>query len=124
MEREGPNLTNHNNELFSKSYRSALDLSLFPVLTTVNQPQISSLRTHVSDGQWSPSNIDSLIAGFPVVDQQDIPPVAGRSAQLDPSPSLTPYSQESLRLRRVIMGGLWELTLWLKKYFPILLAAR
>ncbi|KAL9123989.1 MAG: hypothetical protein Q9217_006638 [Psora testacea] len=108
MEREGPNLMDHIDiEHFSKSYRNArtsgrhkaqpdnLDLSFFPVLDTVNQPQISSLRTHVSDGPWSPLNIDSLIAGFSVVNEQDIPLVAERSAQIDPFPQLNTHTPKN-----------------------------
>ena len=50
-----------------------LDLSSFPFLNLANQPYMSSLRTHVSDGPWSPSNLDSLIAGFSVVNKPDTP---------------------------------------------------
>lgn len=118
MERKGPNLTNHiNMEHFSKSYHSArthgrhkaqpdnLDLSFFPILNTVNQPQISSLRTHVSDGPWSPSNIDSLIAGFSVVNEQDIPSVAERSAQVDPFPQLNTHTPKNVLETEA--GKLW-----------------
>jgi len=103
-ERDGPNLTDHINiERFFKSYRGARtsgehkaqpdnpDLSFFPVLNSDNRPQISSLRTHVSDGPWSPSSIDSLIAGLSVVNEPDAPPIAERSAQVNPFPQLNSH---------------------------------
>lgn len=83
-ERDGPDPMDHINiERFFKSYpgprtsdrRKAqpdtLDLSFFPVLNNIDQPQISSPRTHVSDGPWSPSNIESLVAGFSVSNEPD-----------------------------------------------------
>lgn len=48
-----------------------LDLSSFPIVDSANQPHISSLKTDVSDGLWSPANIDSLIAGFSVVSEPE-----------------------------------------------------
>ena len=99
-DRDGPNLMGHINiERFFKSSCGArtsvqpdnLDLSFFPLLNSVDQPQISGPWTHVSEGPWSPSNIDSLIAGFSVVDEPDAPPIAERSAQVDPFPQLNSY---------------------------------
>ena len=96
-ERDGPSPRDHINiERFVKSSRGArtsvqpdnLDLSFFPLLNSVNQPQLSRSRAHVSDGPWSPSNIDSLIAGFSVDDEPDAPPIAERSAYVDPFPQL------------------------------------
>ena len=68
-----------------------LDLSSFPFLNAANQPHISSLRTHVSGGPWSPSNLDSLIAGFSVVNKPDTLPTAERSAQVNSFPQLNSH---------------------------------
>lgn len=65
-----------------------LDLNSFPFLNGADQPHISSLRTHISDGLWSPSNLDSHIAGFSVANKPGIPPTAERSAQVNPFPQL------------------------------------
>ena len=65
-----------------------LDLSSFPVPDGANQPHISSLKTHVSDSPWSPSNIDSFISGFSVVKEPDTPPITEQSAQVNPFPQL------------------------------------
>jgi len=99
-ERGGPNpMDNITIERFSKSYRGArtsgehkaqpdnLDLSFFPVLNSDNRPQISSLRTHVSDGPWSPSSIDSFIAGFSYVNEPDAPLIA----EVNPFPQLNSH---------------------------------
>ena len=69
-----------------------LDLSFFPVLRSANRPQISSLRTHTSDGPWSPSSIGSLVAGFSVGNEPDAPPIAERSAHVDSFPQLNSYT--------------------------------
>lgn len=74
-----------------------LDLSSFPFLNLANQPYMSSLRTHVSDGPWSPSNLDSLIAGFSVVNKPDTPVNAERSTDVNPFPQLNSHiSKDSL----------------------------
>ena len=46
---------------------------------------------HVSNGPWSPSNINSLIAGFSVVNEPNTPPIAERSAQVDPFPQFSSH---------------------------------
>lgn len=104
MERDGPSLMNQiNTERLFNSYHSVrtsdgdqgqrnnLGPSSFPTLDSAYQPHISSLRTHVSDGPWSPSNIDSLIAGLSVVNEPDTLPTAERSAQVDPFPQLNSH---------------------------------
>ena len=68
-----------------------LDPSFFPLLNSVNQPQISGPRMHVSEGPWSPSNIDNLIASFSVDDEPDAPPIAEQSAHVDPFPRLNSH---------------------------------
>lgn len=103
-ERDGPRLMNLvNTERFFKSDHSVrisdgdqgqpdnLDPSSFPFLNGANQPHISTLRMHVSDGPWSPSNLDSLIAGFSGVNKPDTPPTAERSAQVNPFPQLNSH---------------------------------
>ena len=52
---------------------------------------MSSLRTHISDGSWSPSNLDSLIAGFSVVNKPDTPVNAERSTDVNPFPQLNSH---------------------------------
>jgi hypothetical protein len=107
-ERDGPNLMDHINiERSFKSYRGArtsgehraqpdnLDLSFFPILNSDNRPQISSPRTHISDGPWSPSSIDSFIAGFSILNEPDAPPNAERSAQVNPFPQLTSHTSKN-----------------------------
>ena len=103
-ERDGPNLMDHVNiERFLKSCRGTrtsvqpdnLDPSFFPLLNSVNRPQISRPRMHISDGPWSPSNINSLLAGFTVADEPDPPPIAARSAQVDPFPQLSSHISKS-----------------------------
>ena len=99
-ERDGPNLMDQVNiERFLKSSHGTrtsvqpdnLDPSFFPLLNIVNRPEISRPRMHISNGPWSPSNINSLIAGFTVVDESDAPPIATRSAQVDPFPQLSSH---------------------------------
>lgn len=88
-ERDGANLMYHTTVVRSlKSYRGVrtsgerkaqpdnLDPSFFPVLNSDSQPQISSLRTQFPEGPWSPSSIDSLIAGFSFNNEPDTPPTA------------------------------------------------
>lgn len=107
-EHDRPSLMNYiNTERFFNSYHSLrvsagdqeqpdnLDLSSFPVLENANQPHISSLRTHVSDGLWSSAKTDSLIAGFSVVNEPDTSPNAERSAQANPFPLLNNYSSKN-----------------------------
>lgn len=62
-----------------------LDLSSFPVLNA-DRPYISSLKTHVFDGPWSPSNIDSLTASFSTIPKTHTPPAA--ELPEDPFPRL------------------------------------
>lgn len=63
-------------------------LALSQFLDSANQPHISSLRTHVSDGPWSPANIDSLIVGISVINEPNTPPIADQIAQVNPFPRL------------------------------------
>jgi len=103
-ERDGPSPVDHiNAERFFNSFRGGrtsyrdqdqldiLNLTSFPILESANQKHLSSLRTHVSDDPWSPSNIDGLIKGFSIVKEPDIPPVAERNAQLNPFPQLNTH---------------------------------
>jgi len=103
-ERDGPSLMNLiNTERFPNSDHNPrtsdgdqgqpdnLDFSSFPFLHCTNQPHISSLRTPVSDGPWSPSNLDSLIAGFSVVNKPHTPPTVERNAKVNPFPQLNSH---------------------------------
>ena len=45
----------------------------------------------ISNGPWSHSPFNSLIAGFTVVDKPEAPPIAARSAQVDPFPQLSSH---------------------------------
>lgn len=100
----GPNRMKHiNTKHFLNSHLSVrtsdrdqrqqvnLDLIAFPVLNGANQPHISSLKTHVSDNPWSPSNIHSLISSFLVVNEPDTPPITEQSAQVSPFPQLNSH---------------------------------
>ena len=97
-EHKGSGLTdNVNTKNLSDSYHSIrapegdqgqsdhLDLSSFPVIDA-NRPYITSLKTQVSDGPWSPPNADSLIASFSVISETHNPPAA--ELQVDPFPRL------------------------------------
>ena len=112
-EHDRPYLMNHVNiDRFHKRSRGAraslqpdiLDPSFFPLLNNDNQPQDSGPRMHTPDGPWSSSNINSLIAGFKVVDETDSPPIAARGAQVDPFPQLNsqisknPFETEACKL--------------------------
>ena len=100
-EHDGPNLMKYTNtERLFNNYDSGrtsdgdqrqpenLDLSSFPVLDNTHQPHISSSKTHVSDGPWSPAKIDSLIASF---DESDTPPIIEQSAQVNRFPHLNSH---------------------------------
>ena len=60
-------------------------LSSFPILNA-DRPYIFSLKTHVSGGPWSLSNVDSLIASFSIIPETHTPPVAELPG--DPFPRL------------------------------------
>ncbi len=66
----------------------SLDLSSFPILDSANQPHISSLMTHCSDGLWSPAKVDSLIAGFSVVSEPESASITEQSPQVFHFPEL------------------------------------
>lgn len=104
-ERDGPIflMDRTNPERFCSSYHSTptsagdqrqpdtLDFSSFPYPDSTNQSHISRLTTHFSDGPWSPSNTDSLIAGFSVIDMTDTSQTSERSAQPSPFPQLNSH---------------------------------
>ena len=113
-EHEGSRLTNDvNAESLSDGYHSIrapdgdqeqsdhFGLSSFPVLNA-DRPYISSLKTHVSDGPWSLSNVDSLIASFSIIPETHTPPVAELPG--DPFPRLNscisknPFETEASQL--------------------------
>ena len=97
-EHEGSGLTDDvNAESLSDGYHSIsapdedqeqsdhLDLSSFPVLNA-DGSSISSLKTHVLDGPWSPSNVDSLTASFSIIPKTHTSPAA--ELRDDPFPRL------------------------------------
>jgi len=72
-----------------------LDFSSFPFLHCANQPHISNLRMPASDGLWSSSNVDNLIAGFFVVNKPDTPSTVERNAKVNPFPQLNSHISEN-----------------------------
>ena len=68
-----------------------LNPSFFPLLNSVNQPQISRPRIYVSKGLWSPLNIDNLIVSFSVDDEPNALPIAKQSVHVDPFPRLNSH---------------------------------
>lgn len=115
---DGLNLTRYiNTESFFNSFQSVrksdrdqrqpdnLNLSSFPVLDKANQPHISSLKPHLSDGPWSPANIHSLIACFSVLNEPDTLPITEGSAQVNPFPQLN--SHVSKNPLETEAGKLW-----------------
>ncbi|KAK0516251.1 hypothetical protein JMJ35_000854 [Cladonia borealis] len=103
-QRDGLNPTRYiNNESFFNSLQSVrkpdgdqrqrdnLNLSSFPILNESNQPHMSSLKPHPSDGPWSPASIDSLIACFSVLNEPDTPPITEGGGQVNPFPRLNSH---------------------------------
>ena len=99
--RDGLSLTRYTNtESFFNSFQSVrksdgdqrqpdnLNLSSFPVLDKANQPHISSLKPHLSEGPWSPASIDNLIASL---NKPDTSPMTEDSAQVNPFPQLNSH---------------------------------
>ncbi len=76
--------------------RDTFGVDIFPALSCATTSNISEFHTHLSNGPWSPSDTERLLAGFSVTHKPYGQPIPKLSTPVDPFPQLSEHMPKNL----------------------------